>query len=134
MYRFLEELLNLAKCKINYFRFHKTNFTQFVAFHCSLQFRYGRHWASTHPELVVGTPTEILFEQDEVLTSVTSVTGDAIDTIQFATNLSSFPSLGNNRTANRFIIATELLYFTGSETVGPRVYGLAARASTCSME
>ena len=100
-----------------------------------MQFRYGTHWAPTHPNDVDGELTEIELGKDEVLTHVTAGTGAVIDNIQFATNARSFPTLGHQaKYPNQFISSAEILYFTGSEYTFTvlRVSALAALTSTCS--
>ena len=107
----------------------------FDAFDYRLQFRYGTHWAYVHPNEACGELAEITFGEDELLTHVTVGAGLIIDNIQFATNLRSFPSRGDqNKNPNKFISSAELLYFVGSEYDfgGLRVSGIAAMALSCS--
>ena len=81
--------------------------------------------------------TEIVFDDDEILTNVTAGAGSVIDNLQFATNVRSFPVIGNTGLSpNSFISSSELLYFTGSEIdwSGLRVSGVAAMATTCSTD
>ena len=103
---------------------------------CRLQFRYGRHWASTHPDVVHGDLTEFEFEEDEVLTDIAAVAGAVIDAVQITTNLRSFPRTGSPDWSFRtFISSTELIYFSGYENTYAgllRVSKLAVRSFTCT--
>ena len=107
------------------------------AFRFRLQFRYGANWASTHPVDFIGDLTEIVLDEDEVLTNIAARSGVVIINIQFATNKRSFPLLGSTGSnPDVFISANELVYFTGSQSdsnsLGLRVSRLAAMALTCS--
>ena len=123
------------------FRRHRTHYDitikmsiQWTALHFSLQVRYGTHWAATHPNDVAGGLTEILLDEDEVLTEVAAFQVLVIDNIQFISNMRSFPKIGSNDDFNAFISATELVYFSGSQypLAGLRVSRLVAMALTCS--
>ena len=98
-----------------------------------LQFRYGTHWASTHPSDIDRVLTEILLGKNEVLIAIAASAGHVIDSIQFTTNTRLFPRMGTTTNFNIFISSTELLYFNGSQRdfIGLRVSGLAAVSLTC---
>ena len=100
-----------------------------------LQFRYGTHWASTHPGDVGGVLTEILLGENEVPIAIAANAGQVIDSLQFTTNTRSFPRMGTTSNFNIFISSAELLYFNGSQRhfYGLRVSGLAAVSQTCSV-
>ena len=118
------------------FRLHNTfiHFTLF--FYFSLQFQYGKHWATKHLNEGEGDMTEILLGEDEVLSGIASKAGNIIDSIQFTTNMRSFRRIGITSDFNMFISASELLYFTGSRFhfAGLRVSSLVALSVTCSTD
>ena len=88
-----------------------------------------------HPnEPVVGVlMTEILLGPEEVLTRLHANYGDIIDTMQFTSNLKTYPMAGVADSFSHSVPLNGLLYFSGAskDHGGVRVSKLAAHRETC---
>ena len=80
-----------------------------------VQFQYGGSWAPRHADNLDPTDsiTEILLEFGEVLTGIDHRSGAVIDSLQFVTNLRSYPKIGGNGGGGGSVSGVEVKFFVG---------------------
>ena len=118
-----QSLETLLKLSIDVYNLHvfthmKTlnPFIGAVLYFFRLQFQYGGSWAARHPTTTLPTDsvTEVVLSADEVLTGVQYRSGDVIDSLQFVTNVETYPKVGGDGGRQGSVTGAEIKFFIGS--------------------